>query len=73
MAAPAPQPGYQVYFMSGRYLGKVDAVDEDRFCVSRENDAVWLIRSCVFTVEARRVTLICESDGLDNYLAPGQR
>lgn len=69
MSTPSPRTGDHVYFMSGRYLGKVEAVRDRAFRVVSDQDAQWLETRVVFTVERGRVTLICEADGLGNYLA----
>lgn len=69
MAVPAVSPGDQVYFMTGRYLGKVSAVAEGRFRVDGDDGNLWLVSRAVFTVEHRRVTLVCEREGLASYLA----
>lgn len=67
MAAPSPEPGDQVYFMSGRHLGKVEALRAGRFRVAGDDGSRWLESRVVFTVDQHRVTLICEADGLGNY------
>ncbi|MGE5595681.1 MAG: hypothetical protein ACM3S1_06540 [Hyphomicrobiales bacterium] len=66
-----PNPGDNVYFMSGRLLGTLREVNREALSVETPDGLIWLARSAVFTAEARRVTLICERDGLKNYVVPG--
>ena len=64
---PVVTPGDNVYFMSGRLLGRIVEVRPGSFAVSNDSGRMWLISKAIFTAEGGRVTLICEPDGLGNY------
>ncbi|MGE5597707.1 MAG: hypothetical protein ACM3S1_16910 [Hyphomicrobiales bacterium] len=63
-----------VCFISGRLLGKVVQVADGSFGVQADDGTLaWLRREAVFTRMARRVTLICEREGLRRYSPFEQR
>ena len=69
MPPATPPVGSSVYFMSGRLLGQVHELADAGFLVLTDDDKLWLRFEAIFTVEGNRVTLVCEPNGLANYLA----
>ncbi len=65
-----PERGETVLALSGRVLGRVGRVDEDAFELLTDGSAVWLTDVCIYTVEASGVTLLCEQEGLHQYVIP---
>lgn len=62
--------GRTVFYASGRHAGVVADVREDAFRLKTpKNGSLWIRNDAIFTVDRRRVDLICEAEGLRNYLA----
>ncbi len=64
---PNIDPGMRVLSVAGVGIGEVGRVADDRFEVVAESETVWVSAQAVFTVDDRRVTLICTPDGLKRY------
>lgn len=63
--------GLVVCFASGRRAGTITAVRPDAFCLKDlRGETSWLRNDAIFTVDKRQVDLVCEAEGLHNYLAP---
>lgn len=65
-----PERGDTVLALSGRILGRVGDVAEDAFELVTEETTVWLSDVCIYIVEASGVTLLCEPEGLPQYVIP---
>ena len=52
---------------SGRHMGRVQEVEEDRFLLNFDGGLVWLRDDMIFTADANYITLICEEAGIRRY------
>lgn len=66
------EPGEIVLALSGRILGRVGEVDENAFQLVHDDSALWLTDDCIYAVEASGVVLLCEQEGISQYVVPGR-
>ena len=52
---------------SGRHIGRVQEVEEDRYLLNFSGGTVWLTDSVIFTADENYITLICEESGIRRY------
>jgi hypothetical protein len=61
--------GRTVFFASGRRAGVVADVGQGRFYLKTPNSgSFWVRNDAIFTVDRHQVDLICEAEGLRNYI-----
>lgn len=64
-----PVRDYRVVTMDHVVLGRVSATASGSFCVQSGDGNFWLRKDAVFTVEQRKVTLVCTSVHVAEYLS----
>ncbi|MBI2764942.1 MAG: hypothetical protein HYX53_03420 [Chloroflexi bacterium] len=70
LPGPSPYPGQRVVTVSLKFIGVVLRVGSDgSFQVQQEyGAALWLRGDCIYLSAGNRLTLVCEREGLENYV-----
>jgi len=68
-----PRSGDDVVFVSGQSLGRIDVVRQGEFRVMTREGPLWLSPDVIFTRNGKRLTLVCEANGLDRFTPEAAR